>query len=61
MFYDVCHVIKLSQLVAVVITKHAFGTDDGVTELAEVLYLLVLMFVAEDLALVGLGHLDLGD
>ena len=61
MFNDVCHIIKLSQLVAVVVTEHAFGTDDGVTELAEVLYFLVLMLVAEDLALVRLGHLDLWD
>ena len=46
---------------AVVVAEHALGADYGVAELAEVLDFLVLMFVAEDLALVGLGHLDLGD
>ena len=43
------------------VAEHALGADYSVAELAEVLDFFVLMLVTEDLALVGLGHLDLGD
>ena len=44
-------VVKLAELVAVVLGKHALGADDLVAQLAEVLNLLVLVVLAEDLLL----------
>ena len=45
---DIRDVLKLSQLVAIVIGKHALRAHNGVAELAEVLDLLVEMLEAVD-------------
>ena len=44
----------------VVVRKHAFWTDDGVTKLAEILNFFVLMLVTEHLTCAGLGYGSLG-
>ena len=45
---DVCHVLKLGQLVPIMVTKHAFRAYDGVAKLAEIFYFLVQMLEAVD-------------
>jgi hypothetical protein len=45
---NVCYVIKLSELVAIVIFEHAFWTDELMAVPAEVLNLPLLMLVTEN-------------
>ena len=47
---DVCHVLKLGQLVPIMVTKHAFRAYDSVAKLAEIFYFLVQMLEAVDFA-----------
>lgn len=53
---DVGHILKLCQLMTIMISKHALGTDDGVAEFAKVLNLLVEMLEAVDLAVLLLAE-----
>jgi len=56
LLYDIRDIVKLSKFMPVVITKHALWADYGVTKLAEVFDLFVLVLEAEDLACARLGY-----
>ena len=47
---DICHVLKLGQLVPIMVAEHAFWAYDGVAKLAEIFYFLVQMLEAVDFA-----------
>lgn len=50
LFDNIRHIFELCQFMAIMVRKHAFWTDDGVTEFAKIFDFFVLMFVTEHLA-----------
>lgn len=53
---DVGYIFQLRQFMPIMLSKHALRADNGVAYFAEVLYLLVLMFEAEDFTRLGIGN-----
>lgn len=59
LFDNISHIFKLSQLMAIVIRKHTFGTNNGMAEFTEIFNFFVLMLITEHFASACLSYRNL--